>query len=163
MELLEQYGSELNIKSRSKTRPKITFYEGLDGLEKVYEDTLTSRSGLKSWASYDHLLDVMPDYFADYFKRRSKKKIKMTSIHPDTAKARAAQARDAIEFRESALIPAEKFDWQPEIQVYDNKVNITSWKEKIGIIIESEEIANAFRAIFELSYEAAKRYGRYLK
>ncbi len=159
IELLEQHGDELSVKHHSKTRPKITFYEGLEGLRKVYEDTLTSKTGLKSWASYDHLLDVMPAYFPDYFKRRTKKKIKMTSIHPDTAKARQAQLRDTLELRESALIPSSRFNWEPEIQVYDNKVNITSWKEKLGIIIESKEIADAIKAIFDLSYEAAQNYG----
>jgi len=161
IELLERYGDELDFRHHSKTRPKITFYEGLSGLEKVYEDTLTSKSGLRSWASYDHLLDVMPDYFGDYFKRRTELKIPMKSIHPDTKKARQAQARDSEELRESALIPSDRFDWQPEIQVYENKLNITSWKEKLAIIIESEEIANAMKAIFDLSYEAAKNYDVY--
>jgi len=158
--LLEEYGDELSVHHYAKSRPRITFYEGYAGLEKVYEDTLTSKTGLKSWASYDALYDVMPDYFAAYFKRRAKKGVPMRSIHPESPLSRAGQARDKDELRESALIPRDKFDWGPEIQMYDDKVNITSWKEKLGIIIESQEIADAMRAIFDLSYEAACRYGK---
>ncbi len=93
-------------------------------------------------------------------QRRAAKGIPMRSIHPDVEQARAAQARDTEELRESALVPQDKFRWGPEIQVYGNKVNITSWKEKLGVIIESKEIAGALEAIFDLSYEAAKNYGK---
>ncbi len=159
LSLLQEYGEELSSRHWAASRPRITFYEGVAGLEKVYEDTLTSKEGLRSWASYDALLDVQPEYFNTYFKRRAKKHIAMKSIHPDTPASREGQARDTEELRQSALIPADKFDFKPEIQVYDNKINITSWKEKLGIIIESQEIADALKVIFDLSYEAAERYG----
>ncbi len=158
--LLNEYGHELNDQRSAKSRPKITFYEGWAGVEKVYEDTLTAKNGLKSWASYDALEEIMPAYFEKYFKRRAAKGIRMRSIHPNTELSRKGQERDAAELRESALIPAETFQWSPEIQVYNNKVNIASFKEKLGIIIESQEIAEALGAIFDLSYEAAKTYGR---
>jgi hypothetical protein len=105
-------------------------------------------------------LEVKPDYFNTYFKRRAKKNIAMKAIHPQTADSIAGQKRDAQELRQSALVPADKYYWEPEIQMYDNKVNITSWKEKLGIIIESQEIADALKMIFDLSYEAAERYGK---
>ncbi|MFH1670309.1 MAG: helix-turn-helix domain-containing protein [Patescibacteria group bacterium] len=160
IKLLEAYGDELSTRHWAKSRPRITFYEGTAGLEKVYEDTLTAKNGLKSWASYDDMLDSMPEYFETYFKRRAKKKIPMRSIHPDTPAAREGQARDMQELRDSALVPVDKFNWSPEIQVYNDKINITSWKEKLGIIIESEEIADALRTIFDMSYEAAASYGK---
>ena len=52
---------------------------------------------------------------------------------------------------------AEKFAFYPEINVYDNKVMIASWREKLGIIIESAEIADAMKKIFELAWAEAKR------
>ncbi|MEQ1849362.1 MAG: helix-turn-helix domain-containing protein [Candidatus Peribacteraceae bacterium] len=158
-EALKASRSELLSWTRSGSRPTITFYEGLSGLEKVYEDTLTATQ-LRSWASYDALFEILPDYFNTYFKRRAKKGIHMTSIHPDTPKARIGQSKDRAELRTSALVPADRFHFTPEIQVYDNKINITSWKEKLGIIIESKEIAEALKAIFDLSFEAAVGYGK---
>lgn len=154
--LLQKYGKELSLQNHSLNHPQITFYEGISGLQKVYEDTLTAKNGLKSWACYEPLVNFDETYFQDYFKRRARKKIHMQSIHPDTPAARQAQKRDKQELRKSILVPKEKFNIQPEIQVYNNKVNITSWKEKLGIIIESEEIAQAMKMIFDLSYEGAK-------
>ena len=159
--LLETYGDELSVRHWAKSRPRITFYEGLSGLEKVYEDTLTAKTGLKSWASTDELLDVMPAYFQTYFKRRASKEIPMRSIHPNTPSARAIAARNMTELRESALVPSEEFSWTPEVQIYNDKVNIASWKEKLGIIIESEEIADAMRTFFDMCFETAKSFGKH--
>ncbi|HCI03460.1 MAG: helix-turn-helix domain-containing protein [Candidatus Peribacteraceae bacterium] len=160
IDLLEVYGEELSARHWAKSRPKITFYEGTDGLEKVYEDTLTARTGLKSWASTDDMLEAMPEYFKTYFKRRTGNGIPMRSIHPDTESAKDITNRNESELRDSAIVPADKYYWTPEIQVYNNKVNIASWKDKLGIIIESEEIADAMRAFFDLSFEAAEKYGK---
>jgi len=160
IQLLESYGEELSVRHFAKSRPRITFYEGITGLEKVYEDTLMAKTGLKSWASTDDLLEAMPKYFRTYFQRRVAKGIPMRSIHPETVSAKDITSRNVLELRESALVPAKKFYWTPEIQAYNNKVNIASWKEKLGIIIESDEIADAMRAFFDLSFEAAKEYGK---
>ena len=160
IQLLESYGNELSARHWAKSRPRITFYEGITGLEKVYEDTLTAKTGLKSWASTDDLLTAMPQYFKSYFKRRAAKGIPMRSIHPDTGSAKDIARRNKAELRESVLVPPKKFSWTPEVQIYNNRVNIASWKEKLGIIIESDEIADAMRTFFDLSFEAAKRYGK---
>lgn len=157
IDLLSQYGDELAVHQWAKSRPKITFYEGISGIEKVYEDTLTAKDGLRSWASCDDLLDAMPEYFKTYFKRRAKKGILMRSIHPDTPAAREIASHDREELRESRLIPADKFFWTPEIQIYNNKINIASWKEKLGIIIESEEISKAMGVFFEMCYAFASK------
>ena len=64
--------------------------------------------------------------------------------------------------RESALVPPAKYNWIPEIQIYNDKINIASWKEKLGIIIESPEIAEALKAAFEMSFETAEKYTKKL-
>lgn len=153
IELLEQCGDELDGRQYAKSRPKITFYEGVAGIEKVYEDTLTAKDGLRSWASCDDLLEALPEYFHTYFKRRAKKGIAMRSIHPDTPSAQEIMSRNEAENREGKLVPADKYHWTPEIQIYNDKINIVSWKEKLGIIIESQEIADAFGEIFEMCFE----------
>ncbi len=157
--LLETYGDELVERQWAKSRPKVSFYEGVSGLEKVYEDTLTATNGLRSWASTDEMLETMPDYFKTYFKRRAAKGIRMRSIHPDTPSALDITSRDKEELRDSRLVPKEEFYWTPEVQIYDGKVNIASWKEKLGIIIESEEIADALGTFFEMCFKFADKKG----
>jgi len=139
------------------TRPKVTFYEGDEGLIKVYEDTLTSKEPLRSFANFESLHGILPDYFQTYFKRRMEKGIAMRSIHPDTPLARESTRRDKEVARESRLIPADKYSFTPEIQLYDGKLSITSLTEKLGIIIESREIYEAMAVIFELAWKEATR------
>ena len=70
---------------------------------------------------------------------------------------------DKAEMRETALVPPDKYYFSPEINVYDNKVMIASWREKLGIIIESSEIADAMKKIYELAWAEAKRLDKEIR
>ena len=99
---------------------------------------------------------ALPDYFPDYYKRRAKKGIAIKAIVPATEMAveRAKKNKEAL--RTMVLVPKDKFYFSPEINIYDNKVMIASWREKLGIVIESEEIADAMKKIYELAWLGAK-------
>lgn len=138
-------------------RPKVSFYEGREGLERVYEDTLTSAEPIRAYASVENMHLGLPNYFPEYYKRRAGKGIAIRAIVPDSETGRERKSFDIKEKRETALVPKEKFDFIPEINIYDNKVMIASWREKLGIIIESTEIADAMKKIYELAWSEAKR------
>ena len=138
-------------------RPKVLFYEGKDGLQKVYEDTLTSHEEILAYASVEDIQPTLPHYFPEYYKRRAKKGIKIRAIFPESPEAKERANLDKEEIRESLLVPSKKFGFHPEINIYDNKVMIASWREKLGIIIESAEIADAMKKIYELAWAEAKR------
>lgn len=155
---LKEVMVELESRYRPEsTKPKITFYEGDEGLVKMYERTLKSSETLRSFASFDSLHGILPDYFKTYFERRMKNKIAMRSIHPDTPMARENTKKDKEVMRESRLIPSDKYNFTPEIQLYDNKVVITSLKEKLAIVIESHEIYEVMAVAFELAWKEATR------
>lgn len=138
-------------------RPKVLFYEGKEGLQKVYEDTLTSKEDILAYASVEDIESTLPNYFPEYYKRRAKKGIKIRAIFPESPEARNRASLDSEEKRESLLIPNKEFGFHPEINIYNNKIMIASWREKLGIIIESSEIADAMKKIYELSWAEAKR------
>ncbi len=156
IDVLTEVMAELETRYRPEsTKPKVTFYEGDEGLVKVYDDTLNSKETIRSFASFDAMHGVLPDYFKTYYKRRSENDINIRSIHPDTKLAREKTKNDKKERRDSRLVPGEEFWFTPEIQLYDNKINITSFKEKLAIIIESHEIYEALAAAFELAWKEA--------
>jgi hypothetical protein len=138
-------------------RPQVRFYEGTDGLQEVYEDTLTSHETIRAYASVNDTEKSLPNYFPTYYKRRFKKGIKIRAVFPYEKAALELIKRNKAEGRETALVPSEKYAFSPEINIYDNKIMIASWKEHLGIIIESVEIADAMKKIFDLSWEEAKR------
>lgn len=139
------------------SRPQIKFYEGVEGLQEVYEDTLTSTETIRAYAAVDDVNRGIPNYFPKYYKRRAAKNIAIRAIFPDTEIARERSSLDKLERRESLLVPFKEFNFVPEINIYDNKVMIASWREKLGIIIESAEIADAMKKIYELAWKEAKR------
>ena len=138
-------------------RPKVRFYEGKEGLIEVYEDTLTSTEAIRAYATIDDMHRALPGYFPKYYKRRADKGISIRGIIPDTPLARERTKHDKEESREMALVPADKYYFSPEINIYDNKVMIASWREQLGIIIESAEIADAMKKMYELAWAEAKR------
>lgn len=144
-----------NIKKRSQVR----FYEGRDGLKQVYEDTLTSHEPIRAYASVEDTQGTLSNYFPTYYKRRAAKNIPIRALFPDTPAARERIKHNLEEKRQSLLVPSETFSFTPEINIYDNKIMIASWKEKLGIIIESQEISDAMKKIFELAWVGAKHLG----
>ena len=144
-------------------RPRVRFYEGTQGLKDVYEDTLTSHEPIRAYATYDDMQSALPGYFPDYFFRRAKKGIAIRAIFPYTNAGVELSKDDKVQMRETAMIPADKYYFSPEINIYDNKVMIASWKEKLGIIIESSEIADAMKKVFELAWAEAKRLDKEIK
>ena len=138
-------------------RPKVRFYEGKEGLRDVYEDTLTSHEPIRAYATYDDMQKALPGYFPEYFYRRAKKGIAIRAIFPHTQAGLDLSKYDEEQMRETAIVPSDKFYFSPEINIYDDKVMIASWKESLGIIIESHEIADAMKKVFELAWAEARR------
>ena len=152
---------EIKSMHYSSDRPIVKYYEGIKGLKQVYEDTLTAKTDIVSMASYDDMHETLPDYFPGYYKRRAKKNIKISGFVPNTSRARERRKLNIDEKRELALLPyKDEYLFTPEIDIYDNKVMIASWKEKLGIIIESQEISDALRVMFRLAWKEAQRLDR---
>lgn len=153
-ELIPQLKSMHNVGKR----PQVRFYEGTEGLKEVYEDTLTSHETIRAYANIEDMHMALPDYFPKYYQRRTQEGIAIRAIFPDNAAARERVTHDPQEARESALVPADKYFFSPEINIYDDKIMIASWRERLGIIIESKEIAEAMKSIYELAWAEAKRF-----
>ncbi|MBU0981984.1 hypothetical protein KKC94_04815 [Patescibacteria group bacterium] len=139
-------------------RPRVYFYEGDEGLIRVYEETLTSSEEILAYASDQANQDAIPWYFPEYYKRRTAKKIPIRALFPDTPKDRERNSLDKQELRRSRLLPKSVMNFTPEVNFFDDKIMIADWKEKLGIIIESREIVQVFKQSFELAWEAAEKY-----
>jgi sugar-specific transcriptional regulator TrmB len=139
-------------------KPRVQFFEGVEGILHVYEDTLTSSEEIRAYASDQANQDAVPSYFPKYYQRRTEKNIHIRGIFPDTPKDRLRHTKDKEELRKSYIVPKSVMDFSPEINFYDNKMMIADWKGKLGIIIESKEITKVFKQSFDLAWEAAKKH-----
>jgi sugar-specific transcriptional regulator TrmB len=153
----EAFLPELRAAATMQNRPRIKFYEGAEGLKHVYEDTLTSTEPIRAYANVDDMHKGLPNYFPTYYRRRAAKGIAIRAIVPKTPTGIERATHDTEEKREIAFVPPDAFYFSPEINIYNNKVMIASWREKLGVIIESAEIADAMKKIYELAWAEAKR------
>jgi len=155
-ETAEALALELKSLHNITDRPRVRFYEGADGLRQAYEDTLSAKEKIRAYASIDDMHAALPGYFPRYYKRRADKGIPIRAIFPTTPDSIERAVHDDEELRESVLVSGNQYTFHPEINIYDNKTMIASWREKLGIIIESEEVADAMKKIFELAWLGAK-------
>lgn len=153
----EEFLPTLKSIHKVEDRPQVKFYEGIQGLKHVYEDTLTSTEPIVAYAAYEDMHATLGDYFPKYYERRAERGISIRGIVPEGPASRERADRNKEERRDIAILPNELFDISPDIEIYNNKVMIASWREKLGIIIESAEIAHAMKKVFELAFAEAKR------
>jgi len=131
--------------------PKVTFYEGIDQLKRMYKDTLTSKSEILCLSSAKDMLSLFGQKYDDwYVKKRAKKQIPLRYITKKSDIEIEERKKDINFLRKSRFISKASFDISNEINIYDNKVSIITLRdEKIGLIIESKEIYQSMKIIFE--------------
>lgn len=158
LDLLEKSLPELNKLHQDFTAtPQMSVFKGKEGLIQIMEDTLTTKTELLCWADIElAAFTVLQDYYPTYIKKKVQKKIWLKGIFPYDEKSKLWKARSKRELREIYLIPKEKFPFENEINIYDDKVSIISHEDQVGIIIQNAHIANTQRSIFNLAFEYAK-------
>jgi len=147
---------ELKRLKGETAHPRIQYFEGIDGIKAIYEDTLTSKTGILNFSNSEEIRKIWPTYDKDYVEKRAKKKIYLKGIIPSDEAGKLVKSQDALYHREMRLIQKDKYNFTNEINIYDDKVAIISFADElIGMIIESREIAATQRAIFQMVWEFA--------
>lgn len=145
------------LKKEISGKPKVVFFEGVAGVQNIMEDTLNTKGVIRAYASLKELTNLLPDYFPSYYRRRASKGIFVKSIYPADETSLEHRLRDKEELRKSRLVPKE-FDFHLDFLIYDDKVAITSLVEKFGVLIESREMAESHKKIFDFIWEGTKQY-----
>ena len=130
------------------TKPKVEYYEGEKGMREAYEDTLTADKVYYSYANIETMHEGLPNFFPEYYERRVKAGILGKGIFPKNKTTLARLEHNKKEYRESIVFGDEDITYSPEIIIYNNKILIASWIEKIAIIIESKELADLQKIIY---------------
>jgi predicted transcriptional regulator len=133
-EILPQLKSIYNVKG---TKPKIKFYEGKEGLMEAYDDALKYSGEILAFGSEDVRNNLGEDWIEWYINL-----------------AESIVARDREHLRICKLIKKEKYPFSIEVDIYGfQKVALISSKEMMAVIIESAEINNTLKWIFELAWD----------
>lgn len=152
--MLEKVLPELEaVYNNKKIKPKVLFFEGLDGIKKIYEDTIKEcPDEILEWNT-TKFFKAFPGFPKTYVEERKKNNISAKRIAPNDIQWIEHKKKDAAEFSETKILPMDIFNIPIEINIYNNKVAFMSYKDEIGLIIESEGIAEAMRKIYGMFWE----------
>lgn len=145
----------------SVERPIVTTYEGVEGLKKVYMDTLSEGQSIDALLQTSEIEPELHAWLDDvYVKARAKKGIHARAIMSSSEDAFKFQKRDLGEARTSVIVPDIQFPFKHEVDIYGDKVAFIQFKkgEKlVGIIIKNQHIADTMRAWFSLAWQGAEK------
>lgn len=159
--IMSQMASDFNL---AVGKPGIKFYEGLDGIKKVLEDTLTDNpqkylevfSDAAGYATY--LLDWNTNHYAPKRKKMGIFEKVIVPNHPQALKwLKGYKANEITDF---LYVDYKTYPFHTEINLYNNKVSFVTFSEKthIGVIVENREIYQTFRSVFNFFWTMGKRH-----
>ncbi len=139
----------------AEKKTNISFQTGLKWIQNVYYDILNSS---KKWDTFFRItsevdVDKINEYYIpkDYREKRDKKQIQRYIIMTEKT---ANKKKPKLE-REVKIIDGkkEKFDDNISFTIYSDKISFVDFNKETSIIIESKEIADFQRKIFQLLFK----------
>lgn len=159
--LAEEIMEELKSKySLNNNRPGVHYFEGKDGVKKVLEDSLKSKTEIYSYADIESVEKYLSEINKRYVKKREELKIKKKGIVLDTPFAREFLKDYHPTITETKLIGYEARPYQTVMQIYDGKISYITLEEKImiGVIIEDPHIYEMHKYMFEYLWSATPEF-----
>jgi len=142
-----------NLYNKANILPTVRVYEGVENIKLILREILNEADRLIGFGSVDDIYKVIGEYFPWFTKERIRRKIPLRIILRDSELARIRQKVGHQELREVRIIP-ESYDCTSVTFIWQNKITMFSLQEDtIALIIESRELANIQRAMFELIWQ----------
>lgn len=145
-----------SINNRNKDKPVVKYYEGKDGILTMVSEHLKTSKNQETFDVFSR--DVIEAYIssedlAKIRKERLGDKVKVKAIY-----TREKGDLDVIQDSQLIRLSQEDLPVTCDIAFFEDKVRIASFRERMmGIVIEDKEIANSFRAIFNLAWKWAEQ------
>jgi len=140
-------------------KPGVTFYEGLEAMNKVYDDILEVGKDYQVVISKrDKIYDekVMP-VNEKHIRQRVRRGIWVEGLSTFEEKKLARVKNDKKNFYKRQWVLTKDYNSPVQINIYGNKVSFMSFgKEFVSLIIDSPQISKAMKQLFNLAKIGAK-------
>lgn len=155
----------ISLTSSMAFKPKIRFYEGMEGVKSIFEDVLNTKDEILGYTNINDIINLFPDYFRSYCHKKILKNIKTRYIAPASG-----EGVDLIDnyypkkydpnLLEILMVNPKEFNFRNEIAIYGNKVAIIYLNpdELLGIIMESATFAQSMKSFFNLAWLGATAF-----
>ncbi len=158
--LKNELGEFVSMYNLLSGKPNVRFFEGKEGIEKVLEETLNSKTEVLTYLN----MEIVEKYFKEindnYVKKREKLNIPKRILAIDNEYSQnlfknwREKKVDFFKITNIKMIKTPILNVEAAMQIYDNKIGIITVSESnlISIIIEDQRISNLFKSIFEALY-----------
>lgn len=150
----------LAIKKESDQKVNVSYYEGFRGVKELYGKMLKNikeENGEKEIIGFFGHSDGAPQELVDYWEEFNKERVKknivgrgITPSHEDNIKYLKNQKKLLFNLKG---VPLEKYDSKVSIEVYNNFVQIISFRKLQGILIDNSDVTEALKQVFEMVWE----------
>jgi len=163
IDLLKSTMSELlSITNTNLDKPKIRYYEGIEGLKSVqddFADSLNHGDIIYVFMPHDKFYgSYLQEKVSRNFEKRKQKNIWMKVLYTSKEGRRLDYEKEGEDnYRECLYIPYEKYPFEGGMNIYGNKIFMIDYVGKTGgIVIENKTLANTFKSIFNLIWNNYK-------
>lgn len=146
-------------------KPKMRSYDGREGVEKIFEESLSAKGEILGYTDLRKVIDFSPTYFEHYTHAKLKKGIKTRYLSPNTSDSVHVidphlPKKYNPNLIEILLVNKEQFLFENEILIFNHSVGIVSLNknELLGVIIESPTFARTMKAVFDLAWLGATAF-----
>lgn len=136
--------------------PKVTFYEGLDWIQQVLDDSLTSSEVIDGFVNVDDVIDNISEINKKYTENRIKNWIEKKSIYSDSKKTK--EYLETI-YKNNWLnnikyLDTSEYNLYISFMIYDGKISYITFKDNsfVGVIIQNTDIYNFHKNIFKFMW-----------
>lgn len=161
--LLQAIPALEQIKNPLLVQPKVRFFQGVEGIKEIYEDTIRVRGqniyGIGDFEYYfpETQNKELNDWIWSYATRRAKKNIWYIGIinkspMSDRAHKRRREQKRKLKMLKNIYLPVE-------FNIYGNKVAVMStYRDMVGLIIEDAPIAETLRNFHQAVFKKLPDY-----
>ncbi len=149
-QLFALYGS-------AQTRPVVRFYQGKPGMKAILSEMLDEAKEILSFSSVEDLFGTLDKEFPEFIKKRIQKKIPVRLMARASTKAIERKQLGQQELRQVKFISYDH-QYHGTIFIWGRKIGLFAYKGELNaVVIESEELRDTQRAMFEVIWNLLPR------
>ena len=147
----------MNMYFKIDNEPGIRFFKGKEEIKKIFQEQLETRKTIYLIRSPADIKYYDFDFVSNIRLAAAKFGIRRYGITPDIKETNPDREADRKSNLDRTWVDAKDYDAKVEWTIFGDKVSVISFgKEGVGMIIESPQIAESMRQIFELAKAGAK-------
>ncbi|MBT3355783.1 hypothetical protein HN784_04600 [bacterium] len=140
-------------------KPRIRYFEGVDGLRAVYNDfvdSLKENETIYTFLPYDEFYNsVLKDSLKGARQRRLAKNIDTKIIYTsEEGRKISYEVQSRKKGKECLFVSFEKYPFKGGMNVYGNKVFMIDYSGKLGgVVIENQTLADMLKIFFNIIWD----------